>query len=312
MLQLTTLNINNFRSIRRATLELTELAVLVGKNDVGKSNVLAAIRLLLEGGTTTEFDHYTKEEAIEIGGTLENASEYLPLCDDRNRTKVEERIDREGHITLRRINDETRKFGKIEIQDPKDGSFGTPTGIDAALKAFLPEVIFIGALDDVSEEAEGNRKGAIGKLMAQILSRVRERIEPEMERAYFEANKLLNQHPLAQQNTIFDSRLPELRDVEARISHHLGEMFPNATAVLRVNLPHAEEIFKNAEVVIREGSQEDPYFRRGHGLQRALHLSLLRSLAFYIRQEEANNPLNPSSCCSKNQRHVCTRAARLK
>ena len=296
MLRLNWLSVINFRSLQSFLITFPELTVLVGKNDVGKSNVLAAIKLLLEGGTVGPVDFYDLTKPIIIEAILEAATSYLPLCDAKNRSKIEDRINQQGQIRIRRITDEEKKLGKIEIQDSKDGTFGTPTGIDAALKPFLPEVIFIGALDDVSEEAESSKKGAVGKLMAQILARVKEKVQSQLDKAYEDASRLLNPQSTVEngKTKVLDDRLTELKDVEGRISHHLQEMFPAASAALRVKLPIAEDIFKNVDILITEGSRPpEPYYRRGHGLQRSLHLSLLRALAFYIRQQSGKDVARP-------------------
>ena len=49
MLRLATLTIRNFRSIYDETFMLPPLAAFVGKNDAGKSNIIEAIDILLEG-----------------------------------------------------------------------------------------------------------------------------------------------------------------------------------------------------------------------------------------------------------------------
>src|SRR6266571_4085235 len=296
MLRLSLLSVNNFRSLQSQHLTFPELAVLVGKNDVGKSNVLDAIQLLLEGGSVSPVDFYDLAKPITIEAVFEAAASFLPLCDTKNRSKIEDRINEQGQIRVRRTTDEAQKLGKIEIYDKEDDTFGTPTGIDAALKPVLPEVIFIGALDDVSEEAESSKKGAVGKLMGQILARVKEKVQSQLDKAYTDANRLLNPQSSVEdgKTKVLDNRLAELKDVESRISHHLQEMFPAAAAALKVNLPIAEDLFKDVDILIREGSQTpEPYYRRGHGLQRALHLSLLRSLAFYIRQETGKDVARP-------------------
>lgn len=296
MLHLNYLSVTNFRSLQPLTITLPELSILVGKNDVGKSNVLTAIQLLLEGGSVTPFDYYDLTQQIVIEATFEGVAPYLPLCDAKNRSKIESRINQQGQVKIRKVSDQDHKLGKIEIYDENEGIFSTPTGIDAALKPFLPEVIFIGALDDVSEEAEGNKKGAIGKLMGQILARVREKVQSQLDKAYDDASKLLNAKSTVENGItkVIDERLTELKDVESRISHYLQEMFPSAAAALKVKLPLAEDIFKNVDILIGESSRSpEPYYRRGHGLQRALHLSLLRSLAFYIRQQSGNDVARP-------------------
>lgn len=50
-------------------------------------------------------------------------------------------------------------------------------------------------------------------------------------------------------------------------------------------MPSVKKILGQLDVVVREGTHEDPYYRRGHGLQRTLHLSLLRALAARIRSQ---------------------------
>src|SRR5256885_10311489 len=150
MLRLSSLSVTNFRSIRDQTFEFPELAVLVGKNDVGKSNVLRAIDLLIDGGSLEATDAYDPAEPIVLDGTFDGATEYSVLCDPKNRSKVTDRIDSKGRIRIRRMSEAENKLGKIEINDPRDNKFGMPTGIDAAIKPLLPEIIFIGALGDVS------------------------------------------------------------------------------------------------------------------------------------------------------------------
>lgn len=48
---LTKIEIRNFRSVRNLTLSPGKLAVLVGKNDFGKSNILRALNLFFNGRT---------------------------------------------------------------------------------------------------------------------------------------------------------------------------------------------------------------------------------------------------------------------
>ncbi|RLJ59107.1 AAA15 family ATPase/GTPase [Litoreibacter meonggei] len=50
-LHVTKIDIRNFRSVRNLTLSPAKLAVLVGKNDAGKSNVLRALNLFFNGRT---------------------------------------------------------------------------------------------------------------------------------------------------------------------------------------------------------------------------------------------------------------------
>ncbi len=279
----------NFRSIQDERFVLPDLTVLVGKNDVGKSNLLEAVKILLEGtaASVEQEDFYDLGNPIETRAVLDGIGGYLELCDQRNRPKVEQRIHQDGLLTIRRIAEAPKKLGDIEILDPASGEFSTPTGIDAALKPMLPEVIFIEALADVAEETKGTQKDALGMLVSQVMSSIVKQVEPSLKEAYKLADKLLNVQRNADEER--DERAPELVAIESEITEYVKETFPGASVRLKVQLASAKEILERVHVLVREGKNEDPYYRRGHGLQRTLYLSLLRALAARIRkgQEQA-------------------------
>src|SRR5208283_1413015 len=297
MLQLSKLAITNFRSVEAHVFELPALTFLVGKNDAGKSNILNAIQILLEGAPSdlSELDYYDRRQQMIIEAEFSGADRYLALCDEKNRPKISDRLVDARSIRVRKIADEKNGLSKLEIFDPQSDAFSTPTGIDAPLKTILPEIIFIGALDDVSQEAEGSKKGAISKLMSQILARVKDRLEPEITKAYSEANRLLNldESIAGSPGSPSDQRIQEIKDLESRISGYLAETFPAAAANLKVSFPSVDQLFKGVDIWIKEGRHNDPYYRRGHGLQRALYLSLLRTLAFYIRRDRPQEIVRP-------------------
>src|SRR5262249_32169787 len=105
MLKLTKLTIKNYRSIREESFILPALAVLIGKNDAGKSNALEAIDILIEGSkdSVAPTDFYDLALPIEIEGSFDGAAEYLELIDEQNRTKIRERLDGDGGVRLRRV-----------------------------------------------------------------------------------------------------------------------------------------------------------------------------------------------------------------
>jgi len=289
MLRVKEIYIKNFRSIQDEHFPLPALTVLVGKNDVGKSNLLEAVKICLEGTATSvdSEDFYDLSSPIEIRTVFEGVSGYLDLCDERNRPKIQQRLDRDGCLTVRRLAAGPKKLGEIEVLDPSSGEFSTPTGIDAALKPVLPEVIFIEALADVAEETKGTQKDALGMLVNQVMAGIVKQVEPTLKEAYKQADKLLNV-----QNSVEgarDERASELVAIESEITQYVKETFPGASVRLRVQLASAKEILERVHVLVREGKNEDPYYRRGHGLQRTLYLSLLRALAARIRrgQEQA-------------------------
>jgi putative ATP-dependent endonuclease of the OLD family len=160
VLQLKKLKVLNFRSIKEQEFYFRDFAVLIGKNNCGKSNVLDAVALLLEGTAKSveEADFFDKAQNLQIDGEFHNAKDFLALCSDKNKAKVEGMITADGILRLRRKYGQTvERPGALLSYDEKGEDKALATGIDAEMKRFLPEVVAIKPLADVSDEATGNR-----------------------------------------------------------------------------------------------------------------------------------------------------------
>jgi putative ATP-dependent endonuclease of OLD family len=291
------LSVRNFRSIRNETFLFPSLAVLIGKNNTGKTNVLEAARILLEGTSkdVSSADFFDAADDIEIRGRFAGVQRYLPLCGERHRPKVEHCVDANDRIMIRRVvRTGTTTLSSIEIADPS-GEFGTPTGIDAALKAILPEVVSIMPLDDPAEEAQAKGTKTLGKLLKQILQRVQSQVQPQLDSAYGQANSLLNLVEVEQNGGVVeqDNRVPDLQRIESTITEHLRDTFPRATVRLRVGLPAVQDIMGQVSVNVREGGVETAIDRQGHGVQRTLYVGLLQTLAEEMRRGDEREAYRP-------------------
>jgi len=291
------LTVRNFRSIRDETFRFPSLAILIGKNNTGKTNVLEAARILLEGTSkdVSSADFFDPSGDIEIRGRFVGVQRYLPLCGERHRPKVEQCVDSEDRVVIRRtVESGTSTLSGIEIAD-LSGEFGTPTGIDAGLKAILPEVVSIMPLDDPAEEAKAKGGKTLAKLLKQILQRVQSQVQPQLDRAYGEANSLLNVIEAQQDGRLTeqDNRVPELQRIESTITDHLRDTFPRATVRLRVGFPAVQEIMGQVSVNVLEGGVETVIDRQGHGVQRSLYVSLLQTLAEEMRRGDGDGVFRP-------------------
>src|ERR1017187_169328 len=283
VLQLKKLKVLNFRSIKNQEFYFQDFAVLIGKNNCGKSNVLDAVAILLEGTAKSveDADYWDKSQTIQIDGEFHNAKNFLPLCSEKNKAKVEGMISADGVLRLRRkYGSAVEKSGALLSYDENGDDKPLATGIDAEMKRFLPEVVAIKALADVSDEATGKTTGTLGKLLGQILESLRDKAQPELDKAFENAKKLLNVVGGK------DERVQELRDVEADITKLLQETFTETSIRLNVELPDVKCLLADVAVEVDDGCVT-PYFRKGHGLQRSLYLSLLRALAKRVRTAQA-------------------------
>lgn len=297
MIMLVELHVVNFRSIRDETFKFDNLSVLIGKNNCGKSNLLDAIQLLIEGSSKDidEKDFFDKSADISICGKFGGTKDYLQLLDDKNRLRLEECLDDNGYITIRRFGRaKEMKLDRQEILDKNTENFSTPTGIDAVLRQLLPEVVYVRPLSNVSEELSGKTTSAITKLFAAIMSNVETSLQPLLDQAFEKANRLLNVVADPQDATKeIDTRLSELKEIETTLNVYLSQSFPNTRARLNIEMPDVKKIVGNNEIQINDGAIWTPYYRQGQGLQRALLLSILQTLAVQIRKHPESKVRKP-------------------
>ena len=304
------LRVSNFRSIVKAEFHFDNLAVLIGKNNVGKTNILCAIAHLLEGSakTLSRGDFNDPEREMVIEAEVANVEAFLPLSDERHRPRIQACVLEDGSLRIRRVSTATPLApGKLEIWEPDKGAFGNPTGIEAALKQLLPEVIHIEAFVDPAGEAEGRDSATLGKILKVIIEGLRGEADTVIGESLQRVNRLLNVTK-DDQGQDRDERAETLREVERSVSGFIADGFEGAAARIRVDLPELPQLLGKAKVDLHDGDQWTEARLKGQGQQRALYVALLRTLAqqkrgggatlsrpFIVLMEEPEVFLHPSA-----------------
>lgn len=290
MIRFTSLTVENFRSIRRLTVDVPNLAVLIGRNNAGKSNILQALRFLLDGATKdlSEEDFYCgragRSERMHVEATVSGMDEdALGLLEEKHRGKISACVEA-AQIRIRKTATRTpdREVGKIEIWETAKGAWGTPTGIDAAFKQFLPDVILIDAFRDPSAEAVGKATAALGRLLRQILEPLKAQISASVGDAIATAGRIVNTTEVEGKEV--DERPEELRRVEERVRKNIRALFASSDVRLRFQLPGVPELLSSATVELRDGGPWTPPAGKGQGFQRVMYFALLRAIAEELRQ----------------------------
>lgn len=299
MLTLKNIRIKGFRSLVDLNLPLQNLSIFIGKNNAGKSNILLAIKLLLEASArdVSEVDFYKGEtdeaDSIEIHGEFVVPPVYLLLCDEKHRTKIQNCIVDNILIVRRVISKEAGgkiKVNPIELWQPDNNEYSTVTGIDAAFKQFLPEIIFIEAFKDPSEESKAKGTAALAKILKQIVEQVSDKINDDVMVAISEAERKFNR--IIRDGIEYDERPDELKRVEGRIKSHIQDMFSGSDVRLKFNLPNITDLISTAAVELKDSGPWTSPDGKGQGFQRVLYVALLQTLAEELRDEtaEINRP----------------------
>ena len=174
------IKITNFLSISDLTIDVNNLLIMIGKNNVGKSNILNAINVFFDFGTRTYSTDYfyekNNEDPITIAITFDQ-----------------------------KINDESSTIVKIirnEDEDDKNDAkyyYQTSEGIsDSAIKApsknlepSLPSIYYLESEKKIDSELSLANTTILGKLIHEVLLSP---IEAEIDNRITELVDLLNSH----------------------------------------------------------------------------------------------------------------------
>jgi len=288
MMKIQQLMVKGFRSIKHTEIPLNDFTIFIGRNNSGKSNVLAALRFLFDGSSknVSNEDFFSvnnnRYNEIVVQATLENVTDYLSLCDKQNRTKIESCISNDKFTIQRKALREPFSIGKIEILDTAKNEFGTPTGLDAALKPLLPEIIYIEAFKDPSSETIGKSTTILGKMLKQILSAVSSEVSIDLQNALSRAYTKFNTSEV--DGIITDKRVKDIKLVEKQINKHIANVFPLSEARLSFDLPKIEDLITQSSIELFENGVWSSCERKGQGYQRVLYFALLQALAEQSRK----------------------------
>ena len=293
------IDIQNFRSCQKTRLTLDAFTPLVGYNNGGKTNILAAIKWLLQYTLLSSSDFCDESKPVMVCGKIAGITQQLlERLHEKHRTKMEPLCSNEV-LWIRRIQP-TPIAAKKDImfqiaspfnaqQEPDDETWQkSPTGIEAAIEQLFPNPIQIGAMEDVAEDvAKSKASNTIGKLIAQIMTPIVEKHGGDIRKGLEKIRKLLTADG--------EERAQELKDFDKGANEKLLDLFPDVTIKAHVPVPESQDLFKRGTIQVYEQGQAAgrDFQTMGHGAQRCIQMALVRHLAESSpgREEEGSRTL---------------------
>lgn len=287
MQTLTTISIHNFKSCKEVlNLELSDFTPLIGYNNAGKSNVLAAIQWVLRKSALSESSFFDPANPVRVEATITGVTQaVLDGLEDSHKNKVIKYV-KDGVVTIRReqaVPSSGAAGVKLYIRNPAkpegdaEAWDENPTGIDNAISAMFPEPIQIGAMEDAGKdigkfETSSTIGKLIGKLMAAVKATQGHKIADQLEvlRKMLEADGV--------------ERAPELNAFDTAANKIVEDFFPGVSVKVHVPAPEISAVFKSGTIrVYEKHGTGQPVGRdvssMGHGAQRAIQMALVRQLA---------------------------------
>lgn len=247
----------------------------VGRNNAGKSHYLRAIELLLSSRNPKADDivklQNNKSEPIEIKGYFEGVQNFTHLVSRSNHKEAIDRAIKNNILEVTRIldplNDENTAFGVKQ----DDGSVFNPSGFTTNLLKILSEPIPIFATADTVEELTNKSNTALSKLKKEVLISFFEELRKKTKEALGGLDSFLHSEHA-------ERRSPDLRKFEQHLKDELMGEFSEVRPSVEFNLPDEEVIAKEMRIILDDG-HPSKIEQKGHGLQRAALLAMLRVLA---------------------------------
>lgn len=272
----TKLSVQNFKSCRNLSVDLTEFVPLVGYNNAGKSNVLSALEWLFKDRLLSLAEFNDSSQSVVIEGEIAGVNEaILERLEVRHRRSIENFIQN-GRIKIRRTQSpEASKKADIDLAvfHPEGDYRSNPAGIWNAIKQLFPEPIRIAAMDNAADDAsKAKTTTTIGKLLAEFCAAVRDTNANLIDRHLVAISRRLGADG--------NRRLPELDAIDNSINSKVEELFPGISLKLHFEVPTFDELFKSGTVKVYEGDDVARDFTAyGHGAQRSVQMALVRHLA---------------------------------
>jgi predicted ATP-dependent endonuclease of OLD family len=269
------LSIKNFGPIKGDSVSLEPFTYFVGRNNAGKSHYLRAIELLLspKHPSADEIFKFQNDKAREIiiEGTFEGVQNFAASVTKSNHKEAIEAAIRGGLLRVVRILDSQNTDKNVFGVRDGNGEIANPAGFTGNLLKVLPEPISIVATADTVDELKSKGNTAIMKLKKEVLASFLEQLKTKTKEAFAGLNEFLHSDELGK-------RSAELVNFEKELHSELAGEFADVIPSVEFGLPDEEVIAQEMRLFLDDGYRSEVE-QKGHGLQRATLLALLRLLA---------------------------------
>ncbi|PZX14214.1 putative ATP-dependent endonuclease of OLD family [Palleronia aestuarii] len=274
--------IQNFKSISDGFFPLSHYTPLVGYNNVGKTNIIRAVGWIIKRSSLSAEDFHRADQPVVVEAEISGITgEVLNAIGDAHRGRIEPLVV-DDRIRIRRIQTtpgQTAAAIRFEVLRRENGQNEwavNPAGIDPAIGALFPDPIFIGAMENATEDVAKFGSGTtIGKLLKEIMTPVIDRHSPAVAAALQDIEQRLSANAAEKDETLVD--------LDGRIQGELSKLFPGVSAKTHIPVPEFADFMKLATIRIFEEGYENPDGRDassfGHGAQRSIQIALVKCLA---------------------------------
>lgn len=255
------------------------LNVFVGENNSGKSSLFEAIHFIRNKGKYSSRNKSAGEEdsyislkfAGEIGSVVSN---FVP---DSKREVFRNHIyeqDSVNYFQVKRSLQDEDEIKKLQFYKKESGEFKNIPAIDSSFQSFF-QISNIWADTNPENESKFGASTICGNLLSDISEKFKSRHSDQYEEFLEVFQKTFNNELSGLQ--------ADLNIVAEETQEILKEQFGAAKLRFHFDNLEPESLFKNIKILVDDGEETD-IGEKGHGMQRAVIISLLQVYARRIAE----------------------------
>lgn len=266
------LTIKNLGPIQEDVVNFSEFTFFVGRNNAGKSHFLKGVELLLSSGIKKDQIakwQRDKTKPIELIGEFTGVGSFTSLVTTSNHKESIEKSIKDGVLKVVSTLD-SDNGAQLGIINEK-GEVHNPGGFAGNLLKILPEIISIPATADTVQELADKSTSALGKLKKEVMSSFFQELAGKTKTLLADLDSFLHSSDKG-------IRASAISEFEKGMKEEFMGEFSDVTPSVEFGLPDETVIAKEMKILLDDGHRTEVE-QKGHGLQRATLLALLKLLA---------------------------------
>jgi energy-coupling factor transporter ATP-binding protein EcfA2 len=169
-----------------------------------------------------------------------------------------------------------------------------PTGIPTSIEKLLPEVLYIPAVKDATDEVKTKEASSFGRIIKVLLDLVEGAEElADISKSLSRLEGYLNRGGVGEDGNVIDERMDAVKKMEQRVQQFVQEQFRHVNVELEIPPPDLKTIFSSAKLYLDDGVRSE-IETKGDGLKRAVTFSLLRTFVEMRRDHATVTAASPT------------------
>ena len=269
------------------------LNVFVGENNTGKSSLMEAVYFFRNKGKKDvknikagDGEEFFVEQTFT--GDLESVVDSF--IQENKKEIFKKRIYELGghkYFTAKRNFQDDEEVKKILFLNKDSGEYKNESGIDGPFQAFF-QISNIWARTNPEKESKFGSSTVCGNLLSEISEKFKIDHKEQYEKFLKIFTETFNDETSGLQ--------ADLNQVALETEEILNEQFGSGKLRFQFENPEPDILFSNIKIFVKDGGSETELSEKGHGMQRAVILSLLQVYAKRITEivdSDGNRKLKP-------------------